>query len=158
MNDNYIPLYRKYRPQKLEEVVGQEHIKKTLKSAIELNKISHAYLFTGPRGTGKTSTARILAKSLNCVNGPTIAPCNECASCKDVTNTVPIDVIEKLTAEIELEILNSMKKEVSSTEIGEMVMKKLKEIDEVSYVRFASVYRQFKDINTFMEELKKLLG
>ncbi len=94
MNDNYIPLYRKYRPQKLEEVVGQEHIKKTLKSAIELNKISHAYLFTGPRGTGKTSTARILAKSLNCVNGPTISPCNECASCKDVTNTVPIDVIE----------------------------------------------------------------
>lgn len=94
MNDNYIPLYRKYRPQRLEEVVGQEHIKKTLKSAIELNKISHAYLFTGPRGTGKTSTARILAKSLNCVNGPTITPCNECASCKDVTNTVPIDVIE----------------------------------------------------------------
>lgn len=94
MNENYIPLYRKYRPQKLEEVVGQEHIKKTLKSAIELGKISHAYLFTGPRGTGKTSTARILAKSLNCVNGPTISPCNECASCKDVTNTVPIDVIE----------------------------------------------------------------
>lgn len=94
MNGNYIPLYRKYRPQKLEEVVGQEHIKKTLKSAIELGKISHAYLFTGPRGTGKTSTARILAKSLNCVNGPTISPCNECASCKDVTNTVPIDVIE----------------------------------------------------------------
>ena len=94
MNENYIPLYRKYRPQKLEEVVGQEHIKKTLKSAIELGKISHAYLFTVPRGTGKTSTARILAKSLNCINGPTISPCNECASCKDVTNTVPIDVIE----------------------------------------------------------------
>lgn len=94
MNDNYLPLYRKYRPQCLEEIVGQEHIKKTLKSAIELNKISHAYLFTGPRGTGKTSTARILAKSLNCVNGPTITPCNECPSCKDVTNTVPIDVIE----------------------------------------------------------------
>ena len=94
MNDNYLPLYRKYRPQRLEEIVGQEHIKKTLKSAIELNKISHAYLFTGPRGTGKTSTARILAKSLNCINGPTITPCNECPSCKDVTNTVPIDVIE----------------------------------------------------------------
>ncbi len=94
MNETYLPLYRKYRPQCLEQVVGQEHIKKTLKSAIELNKISHAYLFTGPRGTGKTSTARILAKSLNCVNGPTLTPCNECASCKDVTNTVPIDVIE----------------------------------------------------------------
>ncbi len=94
MNETYLPLYRKYRPQCLEQIVGQEHIKKTLKSAIELNKISHAYLFTGPRGTGKTSTARILAKSLNCVNGPTLNPCNECASCKDVTNTVPIDVIE----------------------------------------------------------------
>ena len=94
MNNSYVPLYRKYRPQTLETLVGQEHIKKTLTSAIELGKISHAYLFTGPRGTGKTSTARILAKSLNCQNGPTTKPCGECASCKDITNSVPIDVIE----------------------------------------------------------------
>ena len=94
MSDNYIPLYRKYRPQKLEEIVGQEHIKQALTNAINLGKISHAYLFTGPRGTGKTSTARILAKSLNCVNGPTVNPCGKCASCVDITNTVPIDVIE----------------------------------------------------------------
>lgn len=94
MSENYIPLYRKYRPQTLETLVGQEHVKKTLTSAIELGKISHAYLFTGPRGTGKTSTARILAKSLNCVNGPTVKPCGECASCMDITNSVPIDVIE----------------------------------------------------------------
>lgn len=94
MSGNYIPLYRKYRPQTLETLVGQEHIKKTLTSAIELGKISHAYLFTGPRGTGKTSTARILAKSLNCKNGPTVQPCGECASCKDITNSIPIDVIE----------------------------------------------------------------
>lgn len=94
MSENYIPLYRKYRPQTLETLVGQEHIKKTLTSAIELGKISHAYLFTGPRGTGKTSTARILAKSLNCKNGPTVHPCGECESCKDITNSVPIDVIE----------------------------------------------------------------
>ena len=94
MSGNYIPLYRKYRPQTLETLVGQEHIKKTLTSAIELGKISHAYLFTGPRGTGKTSTARILAKSLNCTNGPTTKPCGECASCKDITNSIPIDVIE----------------------------------------------------------------
>ena len=94
MSGNYVPLYRKYRPQTLDTLVGQEHIKKTLTSAIELGKISHAFLFTGPRGTGKTSTARILAKSLNCVNGPTIHPCGECESCKDITNTVPIDVIE----------------------------------------------------------------
>ncbi len=94
MNDKYIPLYRKYRPQKLEELVGQEHIKNALKNAVELNKISHAYLFTGPRGTGKTSTARIFAKSLNCKNGPTINPCGVCESCIDIANSVPIDVIE----------------------------------------------------------------
>ncbi|MBQ8168428.1 DNA polymerase III subunit gamma/tau [bacterium] len=94
MNEKYIPLYRKYRPQKLEELVGQEHIKNALSNAIELNKISHAYLFTGPRGTGKTSTARIFAKSLNCKNGPTISPCGDCESCVDITNAVPMDVIE----------------------------------------------------------------
>lgn len=94
MNENYIPLYRKYRPQTLEEVVGQEHVKKALANAIKLNKISHAYLFTGPRGTGKTSTARILAKSLNCVDGPTVKPCGKCASCIDITNSTPLDVIE----------------------------------------------------------------
>ena len=94
MNKNYVPLYRKYRPQTLEQVVGQEHIKKALANAIETDRISHAYLFTGPRGTGKTSTARIFAKSLNCEKGPTISPCNECENCKNITNSIPIDVIE----------------------------------------------------------------
>lgn len=94
MNEGYLPLYRKYRPQKLDDIVGQAHIKKALSNAIKLNKIAHAYLFTGPRGTGKTSTARILAKSLNCVNGPTVTPCEKCESCISITNTVPIDVIE----------------------------------------------------------------
>ncbi len=94
MNSSYIPLYRKYRPQAIEQIVGQGHIKKALANAIEMNRISHAYLFTGPRGTGKTSTARIFAKSLNCENGPTINPCNECENCKNITNTIPIDVIE----------------------------------------------------------------
>lgn len=94
MNKNYIPLYRKYRPQTIEQIVGQEHIKKALTNAIQMDRISHAYLFTGPRGTGKTSTARIFAKSLNCVNGPTITPCNECENCKNITNSIPIDVIE----------------------------------------------------------------
>lgn len=94
MNEKYIPLYRKYRPQTLEEIVGQEHVKKALSNAIKLNKISHAYLFTGPRGTGKTSSARILAKSLNCEKGPTVSPCGKCPSCIDITNSTPIDVIE----------------------------------------------------------------
>ncbi len=94
MEEKYIPLYRKYRPQRLEEIVGQEHIKNALTNAIKMNKISHAYLFTGPRGTGKTSTARIFAKSLNCENGPTITPCNECPNCNNITNSIPIDVIE----------------------------------------------------------------
>lgn len=94
MNEKYIPLYRKYRPQTLEEIVGQEHVKKALANAINLNKIAHAYLFTGPRGTGKTSTARILAKSLNCTEGPTTKPCGKCASCVDITNSTPLDVIE----------------------------------------------------------------
>lgn len=94
MSEKYIPLYRKYRPKNIQEVVGQEHVKKALTNAIELNKISHAYLFTGPRGTGKTSIARILAKSLNCQKGPTITPCEVCPSCTDIKNSTPIDVIE----------------------------------------------------------------
>lgn len=94
MSEKYIPLYRKYRPKNLQEVVGQEHIKKALANAITLNRISHAYLFTGPRGTGKTSVARILAKSLNCKEGPTLTPCENCPSCVDIANSTPIDVIE----------------------------------------------------------------
>ncbi|MEI8128985.1 MAG: DNA polymerase III subunit gamma/tau [bacterium] len=94
MNEKYIPLYRKYRPKNLQELVGQEHVKKALANAINLNKISHAYLFTGPRGTGKTSVARILAKSLNCKDGPTLTPCEVCPSCIDIKNSTPMDVIE----------------------------------------------------------------
>ena len=94
MEKNYIPLYRKYRPQAIEQIVGQEHIKKALANAIQMDRISHAYLFTGPRGTGKTSTARIFAKSLNCESGPTISPCGDCENCRNITNSIPIDVIE----------------------------------------------------------------
>lgn len=94
MGEKYIPLYRKYRPKNLQEVVGQEHVKTALTNAINLNKISHAYLFTGPRGTGKTSIARILAKSLNCQEGPTLTPCENCPSCIDIKNSNPMDVIE----------------------------------------------------------------
>lgn len=94
MSESYIPLYRKYRPQKFDELIGQEIVVKTLSNAINLNKVAHAYLFTGSRGTGKTSTARILAKSLNCIEGPTVNPCGKCPSCVDTANSNSADVIE----------------------------------------------------------------
>lgn len=90
----YVSLYRKWRPQTFEEVVGQEHITTTLKNAIKKDRVSHAYLFAGPRGTGKTSVAKILAKALNCEKGPTPTPCNVCHICQAITNGSSIDVVE----------------------------------------------------------------
>ncbi len=91
---SYVALYRTWRPQDFESLVGQEHIKTALTNALESGKIAHAYLFTGPRGTGKTSTARILAKALNCEQGPTAHPCNVCANCQQITQGSAMDVIE----------------------------------------------------------------
>lgn len=90
----YKALYRTYRPASFEEIAGQEHITKTFKNALKNNKIAHAYLFSGPRGTGKTSIAKIIAKAVNCEQAPVDDPCNECEICKGIDNNTINDVIE----------------------------------------------------------------
>jgi DNA polymerase III subunit gamma/tau len=87
-------LYRRHRPQAFDQVVGQEHVVRTLRNAVERDRVHHAYLFVGSRGTGKTSLAKILARSLNCVNGPTVTPCGECESCRAIAAGTSLDVIE----------------------------------------------------------------
>jgi DNA polymerase-3 subunit gamma/tau len=91
---SYQALARKYRPQSFSDVIGQDTVVRTLQNAIEGQRIHHAYLFAGVRGVGKTTAARILAKALNCVKGPTIEPCNECVICREITEGIDMDVRE----------------------------------------------------------------
>lgn len=90
----YQVIARKWRPQTFSEVVGQRHVTQTLENAIKQNRLAHAYIFSGTRGVGKTTTARILAKCLNCANGPTATPCNQCDACKEITAGGSLDVLE----------------------------------------------------------------
>jgi DNA polymerase-3 subunit gamma/tau len=90
----YQVIARKYRPQTFAELVSQDHVKTTLENAIRQNRIAHGYIFSGQRGTGKTTVARILARCLNCVDGPTATPCGTCASCVEIANGNAPDVIE----------------------------------------------------------------
>lgn len=90
----YIVLARRWRPQQFDDIIGQEHISKTLSNAIETGRIAHSFIFAGPRGVGKTTAARILAKALNCEKGPTPTPCNTCNICKSITKGSSLDVLE----------------------------------------------------------------
>src|SRR5256885_1478941 len=91
---SYQVIARKWRPQTFAEIVGQQHVTRTLQNAIQSGRVAHAYIFSGARGVGKTTTARILAKALNCVHGPTPSPCNECDSCREIASGSSLDVLE----------------------------------------------------------------
>src|SRR6202158_389903 len=90
----YTVLARRYRPQQFSDLVGQEAVAQALTNALQSNRVAHAYLFTGARGVGKTSTARILAKALNCVKGPTPTPCDQCEACLSIASGEDVDVLE----------------------------------------------------------------
>ena len=91
---SYRALYRVWRPQTFADLVGQEHVTQTLMNALQSGQLAHAYLFSGPRGTGKTSAAKIMAKAVNCIEGPTAEPCNQCEACRGVVDGSLMDVVE----------------------------------------------------------------
>ena len=129
----YLSLYRKYRSQTFEDLIGQEHVVKTLQSAVKSGRVAQAFLFTGPRGTGKTSSARLLAKCLNCQSypGPTPTPCNHCEMCVAITDGTALDVLE-MDAASEAGVEDVRERIVDAAGIGPMVARyKVFIIDEV---------------------------
>ena len=109
----YQALYRKWRPKTFDEVIGQEHITRTLKKQVETGRLSHAYLFVGTRGTGKTTCARILAKAVNCENPQNGNPCGKCASCRAIDEGTALDIVEMDAASnSKVEDVRSLREEV----------------------------------------------
>ena len=138
-------LYRRHRPQTFADVVGQPAIVRTMSNAVSNGKVHHAYLFVGSRGTGKTSVAKILARSLNCVNGPTLEPCGECESCTAITNSTSLDVIEMDAASNNsVDDIRDLREKVGFAPTGERLWK-VYILDEAHMLSDAGVERVPED-------------